>query len=138
MDRRTFLTAAAAVPLCAPALATNAPIKLRDLYDTSGGFSELALGVEGTRITVEGFMAPPHKEEAAFFVLTKMPMSDCPVCETAAEWPVDILAVYTKSIVNVLPYSLAINVNGVLEMGEVRDPETGFVSLLRLTDATYG
>ena len=140
LTRRTFLTTAAALPLAAPALAFpgDAPVKLRDLYSREGGFSELTTSNLGNRLTVEGFMAPPLKADAMFFVLTKMPMSVCPFCETAAEWPDDILAVYTKRTVDVIPFNVGIEVTGIVETGEFTDPDTGFVSLLRLTDATYG
>ena len=82
-------------------------------------------------------MAPPLKVDTNFFVLTKMPMSVCPFCETEADWPDDILAVHTKRIVKVLPFNLKIEVQGVLELGTEKDAETGFVSRVRLIDATY-
>ncbi|EAU46014.1 hypothetical protein [Salipiger bermudensis] len=138
--RRHFLTSALAAPLLArPALAQDAPLKVRELYERRGNdLSELAVAREGERITVEGFMAPPLKAESKFFVLTKMPMAVCPFCETEAEWPNDILAVYTKRIVNVIPFNKKITVSGVLELGGYRDPETGFLSMVRLSDANYG
>ena len=39
---------------------------------------ELATALEGKRIRVEGYMAPPLKAESTFFVLTKRPMAVCP------------------------------------------------------------
>lgn len=139
MDRRRFLALASATPLAVPAIAgaADAPLKLRMLYERGGGSSELAQSLAGTRISVSGFMAPPLKAESNFFVLTKMPMSVCPFCETAAEWPDDIIAVYTKRIVQVIPFNVKIETSGILELGEYRDPDTGFVSLARLADATY-
>ncbi|WP_223877849.1 hypothetical protein [Histidinibacterium aquaticum] len=139
MLRRTFLTAAAALPLAGRAVAQteDAPIKLRELYE---GRQLSALGEDllGERITVEGYMAPPLKADSQFFVLTKMPMAVCPFCETSAEWPDDIVAIYTKRTVDVIPFNVGIDTTGILEWGEYRDPDTGFVSMLRLTDATYG
>ena len=119
------------------AAAQSAPVALRDFYMRDGSFSEFARKTEGTRITVEGFMAPPLKAESNFFVLTKIPMSVCPFCNSASEWPDDILAVYTKRTVDVVPFSKRIETTGILELGEYKDPETGFVSLLRLADSTY-
>ena len=138
--RRHFLTSALAAPLLArPALAQDTPLKVRELYERRGNdLSELAVAREGERITVEGFMAPPLKAESKFFVLTKMPMAVCPFCETEAEWPNDILAVYTKRIVDVSPFNVKITTTGVLETGAYRDPDTGFLSMVRLDDATYG
>lgn len=138
IDRRLLLAAAGAT-LLAPALpARAAPIRVRELYDRDRSLSDLAETSLGSRIDVRGFMAPPLRAESDFFVLTKMPMSVCPFCETAAEWPDDILAVYTKRTVDVVPFNVGIVVSGVLEFGEHRDPHTGFVSMVRLMDATYG
>lgn len=141
LTRRTFLATALASPVVAPmmmrpARAAQDPLKLRFLYDRQA-ISELAKTSEGTRIAVEGYMAPPLKAESRFFVLTRRPMSVCPFCETEAEWPNDILAVYTKRIVDVVPYNVKIVTSGVLELGAYRDPETGFVSMVRLVDASY-
>jgi len=138
--RRHILTSALALPFVARiALAADTPIKLRELYQQKGrGLSDYAEANEGSRIAVEGYMAPPLKAESRFFVLTKIPMSVCPFCETEAEWPNDILAVYTKRIVDVVPYNVKITATGTLELGAYRDPETGFLSLVRLTGARFG
>lgn len=137
--RRRFLAAALAAPLIArPGLAADGPIKLRELYKRKGrGLSEFAEANAGTRIGVEGYMAPPLKAESRFFVLTKIPMAVCPFCETEADWPDDILAVYTKRVVDVVPFNVKITAAGVLELGAYKDPDTGFLSLLRLTDASF-
>lgn len=119
-------------------IAADTPLKLRELYKRDGSFSDLALQLEGQRVTVSGYMAPPLKAQSKFFVLTKMPMSVCPFCETEAEWPDNILAVYTKRTVKVIPYTVGIKTTGVLELGAKTDPNTGFLSLIRLADATYG
>ncbi|WP_308917260.1 hypothetical protein [Jannaschia sp. LMIT008] len=139
--RRTVLTAAAALPFATPLRAAQSDLdrvlKVREFYNRMRGFSDTATALEGERITVEGFMAPPLKADSRFFVLTKMPMSVCPFCETAAEWPDDIMAVYTKRTVDVIPFNVKIETRGVLELGEFRDPDTGFVSLVRLADSVY-
>ncbi len=138
LTRRNVIASGAA--LCALpriGLATEAPLKIRNLYNKDRSFSDLAQSLEGERILLEGYMAPPLKAEARFFVLTKMPMSVCPFCETEAEWPDDILAIYTKRVVDVISYNVRIQCQGVLELGSFRDDETGFLSLVRLSDATY-
>lgn len=137
LSRRTFLTTAAALPLAGPALAQDGPIKLRDLYNRDRSFSDLAQSLAGQRVTVEGFMAPPLKADTNFFVLTKMPMAVCPFCESEAEWPADILAIYAKRAIDVIPFNVNIETRGVLELGTFKDPDTGFVSRVRLSDATY-
>jgi hypothetical protein len=137
LNRRALSLFSIFTVMASPLRALEEVIKLRDLYKKNLTFSDLALNLEGHRITVNGFMAPPLKVDTNFFVLTKMPMSVCPFCETEADWPDDILAVHTKRIVKVLPFNLKIEVQGVLELGTEKDAETGFVSRVRLIDATY-
>lgn len=138
LNRRALLTSATAA-IATPSLVfgQSAPIKLRDLYARDGSFSSIVTDNKGARLLVEGFMAPPLKANANFFVLTKMPMSVCPFCETSTEWPSDIAAVYMKRRLNVSPFNVRIFVSGIVETGELRDEDTGFVSMLRLSDAVY-
>lgn len=138
LSRRTFLAATLSTPfLSTRALAEDNIIKLRDLYHRQE-ISDLAKEHVGQRISVDGYMAPPLKAESNFFVLTRRPMSVCPFCETEADWPSDIVAVYTKRLIQPVTYNVKIVTTGVLELGAFKDPELGFVSLVRLTDATYG
>ncbi|QQA43051.1 hypothetical protein [Pelagovum pacificum] len=139
MQRRHFLSSALATlatPALAQSVATTDGIRLRELYD-GHDLSPLAQELMGQRVSVMGFMAPPLKAESQFFVLTKMPMAVCPFCESSADWPNDILAVYTKRTVDVVPFNVGIYAEGILEYGEYRDPETGFVSMVRLVDSVY-
>jgi len=131
------LSGTLALTRVAPALGASAPapIRVRELYEKDGSFSALADSLVGKRVPVRGFMAPPLKADAAFFVLTKQPMSTCPFCESAAEWPRDILVVHTKRRFDVLAFNIGIVVDGVLELGTETDPDTGFVSRVRLADA---
>jgi len=138
MKRRQMLALTTAV-LCAPALvqASSSPIKVRNLYARDGSMSELAVASDGKRLSVEGFMAPPLQANSTFFVQTKMPMSVCPFCETEAEWPDDIVAVYTARIYDVAPFNRKIVTTGILELGSYRDPDTGFLSMVRIARASY-
>ena len=139
MHRRRFLALSSAVPLY-PSLAAaqeDEAIRLRDLYNKDLSFSDLALSLEGQRIDVDGFMAPPLKAESTFFVLTKMPMAVCPFCEPGQTWPDDILAVYARRPVEVIPFNVPMRASGVLELGDYVDPELGFFSRVRLVGATY-
>ncbi|TQS73605.1 hypothetical protein ERN12_07725 [Rhodobacteraceae bacterium] len=145
MTRRHLLAASLGAPmLLRPGVSRagsngSGPIRLRALYQARGrGLSDLARARMGERIDVWGFMAPPLKAQSRFFVLTKMPMAVCPFCESEAEWPNDILAVYTKRIVDVTPFNKKIVTSGVLESGAYTDPETGFVSMMRLMQASFG
>lgn len=115
----------------------DGPIRLRDLYNKDLSFSDLALSLEGELIDVDGFMAPPLRAESVFFVLTKMPMAVCPFCEPGQTWPDDILAVYARRVVDVVPFNVPIQVSGVLELGDYVDPDLGFYSRVRLAEATY-
>ena len=72
-----------------------------------------------------------------FFVLTKMPMAVCPFCEDEADWPKDIVSVYAREIIAAAPFNRPIRVAGTLQLGVYRDAENGFVSKVRLTDASY-
>lgn len=137
LTRRGVLMTLSALPFAGPALAAEDVILLRDLYNKDRSFSDLALGLKDQRIAVQGFMAPPLRAESNFFVLTRRPMAVCPFCNNAADWPADIVAVYTKRLVKVLDYNISIAVTGVLELGTYRDPELGFVSRVRLADASY-
>jgi hypothetical protein len=137
MDRRTFLTGLACFVGVAPAVAGDEAIRLRDLYNKDLSFSDYAETMQGIRVAVSGFMAPPLKAESQFFVLTNRPMAVCPFCETSADWPDDILAVYTKRVLDVVPFNVPIVTRGTLELGTYKDPETGFVSRVRIVNAIY-
>ena len=142
MRRRQFfgwglgLGALAALPRPLRA-ATPEPVRLRELYEKDLSFSDYARAREGKLVAIEGFMAPPLKAESTFFVLTNRPLAVCPFCETEAEWPDDILAVHTRRVLDVQPFNVKLSVLGRLELGTQTDPETGFVSRVRLVEAEY-
>lgn len=137
MIRRNLLCAIPALMVFRGLPLQAAEIKLRDLYNKDLSFSDLALSSKGSRVTIAGFMAPPLKADSVFFVLTKKPMAVCPFCEPGTPWPDDILAVYAKRVVDVIPFNVPITVTGLLELGDAVDPELGFYSKIRLTDAIY-
>ena len=137
IDRRSVLLGATGLLAAITARAEEQTILVRELYNKDLSFSDTALALEGERVKVRGFMAPPLRAESRFFVLTGRPMSVCPFCETEAEWPDDILAIYTKRTVKVIPFNVRIETSGVLELGGHTDPDTGFVSRVRIADATY-
>ncbi|MDH2925443.1 hypothetical protein EV693_11423 [Nicoletella semolina] len=100
-------------------------------------FSDKVKALVGKKVTINGFMAPPLKAESQFFVLTKTPMAVCPFCSSDADWPEDILVVYLGKRQNFVQYNAMISVKGILEYGVSVDPDTGFVSLLRLREAQF-
>ena len=105
-----------------------------DLYadvETQEFSSELE-AASGKTVTMLGYAAPPLKPDADFFVLTKYPMSVCPFCETEAEWPPDIVYVkLPKGGTDTIIFG-ALEVTGTLEVGTAKDPDTGFVSKIRI------
>ncbi|WP_404403522.1 hypothetical protein [Pelagibacterium halotolerans] len=140
MNRRAFFATATGAAICAPFIATEAraayeQVRLRELYNTDMSFTDYALEKEGQRVSIVGYMAPPLKAESTFYVLTNRPMAVCPFCESEAEWPDDILAVYARRVIDVVPFNVMIATTGTLELGTYKDPELGFVSRVRLTDA---
>lgn len=138
MKRRSFVvTSAAALAVPYMARAGEDAIRLRDFYARGGGLSDLALELEGKPVRVAGFMAPPLKADSTFFVLTKQPMSVCPFCETEADWPDNIMAVYTQRKFRVIAFNRKIETSGILSLGAFRDPETGFLSMVRIEDARF-
>lgn len=100
-------------------------------------FSDRVKELKGETVSMRGFMAPPLKAESNFFVLSSTPLSICPFCSSDADWPDDIVVVYLKNTQTFVQYNAAIDVSGTLEVGSWIDPDTGFVSLLRLTNARF-
>jgi hypothetical protein len=144
MNRRCFIQNAGAIALVPvisgldlSAADARETIRLRALYNKDLSYSDYATAMEGKRVSVSGFMAPPLKAESTFFVLTRRPMAVCPFCETEAEWPDDILAIYTKRIIDVVSFNTKIVSTGLLTLGTYTDPDTGFLSRVRLTDAHF-
>lgn len=112
-----------------------------ELYESTGvlglSFSQKVKSLSGKRVIIDGFMAPPLKAEADFFVLTKAPMALCPFCSSDTDWSADILVVYLKKRQIFVQHNAIIQVKGVLEYGSWTDNNSGFVSLLRLKDAVF-
>jgi hypothetical protein len=98
-------------------------------------FTPKLSALAGKTVTVTGFMAPLLRVQSDFFILTRQPVSLCPFCNSDADWPADILVIYLKNGQIFSQRNRPIDVTGRLEMGSRTDPETGFVSLVRLVDA---
>lgn len=139
MDRRDFLAVAgASFAMPSLVLADGATVlRFADLYVRGRQLTDTAAALEGQRVQMTGYMAPPLKPEIDFFVLTRRPMSVCPFCETEAEWPIDIVLAFSEKPVEVVRYTDLIRVTGRFETGFDTDEETGFVSFLRLRDISY-
>lgn len=126
--------AAAAVALSAAVSAED--LSFGELYSdwTAAGLvlSDKTESLEGSTVTMTGYMAPPLTPTIRFFVLTEVPMSVCPFCSSDADWPDNIIVVKVSDPVTALPYDSPISVTGTLEIGSEVDEETGFVSQLRI------
>ncbi|SKA18575.1 hypothetical protein [Consotaella salsifontis] len=147
LSRRHFLVGAATAAILTQARvrqasASPSPLTFDELY---GSFSALGLtfsdkvkALADQPVAMQGFMAPPLKAESNFFVLTEIPMALCPFCSTDADWPDNIVVVYLEKTQTFEQANALIEVRGRLEVGSWTDPETGFLSRLRIVDATFG
>ena len=112
-------------------------LRATDLWAGGGEFSEVARRHAGRVVAMRGYMAPPLKPEASFFVLTRVPMAVCPFCDTEANWPQDLVLVETRGPVRAANFNDLIEVSGRLDLGAKTDANTGFVSRVRLVEATW-
>lgn len=117
-------------------------IAFNDLYASVSvlglAFSDKVKSLAGRDVSMTGFMAPPLKAESNFFVLTEVPMALCPFCSSDADWPDNIVVVYLNQPQTFEQANGLIRVSGRLEIGSWTDPQTGFVSLLRIVGADVG
>jgi hypothetical protein len=138
MHRRSFL-ALACTALAAPARVRAAvgPVALSDLYGPDGAPSPLALSLEGQAVRLDGFMAPPLKPEARFFVLTEQPMATCPFCAAGTAWPAHVVTVQIRHGLRVIPFNRRLAASGTLALAPAPDEENDIFSRVRLVDASY-
>ena len=117
-----------------------ASLDFSDMYSGASSeglvFSDTLNSLNGSEVTMTGFMAPPLKPSINFFVLTETPMAVCPFCSTDADWPYNMVVVYVNGSVDALPYDQEVTVTGTLDLGSYMDGDTGFVSQVRLLEAT--
>ena len=111
------------------------------LYESFGvlglKFSTEVLALKDQTISISGYMAPPLRAESDFFVLTKNPLSICPFCQSDADWPLDIVVVYLSEASPLVTAGAKVTVSGTLDIGSYIDPNSGFVSQLRVRNASY-
>ncbi|MBT9501509.1 MAG: hypothetical protein IV092_09700 [Burkholderiaceae bacterium] len=136
LRRRHLVLAAAVLPLAS--LAQTPPrIRMFELYRDDLSFSDLAKRLAGKPVTIQGFMAPHLKVESDFFVLSNTPVETCPFCASEDQWIDTIIFVRMKKRQEAVRPGELIQVVGRLEIGPQTDAATGFVSRVRLTDATF-
>ncbi|WP_244497781.1 hypothetical protein [Aureimonas sp. AU40] len=143
LSRRRFTASllGALAAFRAPSARAAEALGFDDLYGKISvlglAFSDKLKSLAGQSVEMRGFMAPPLKAEAQFFVLTEIPMSICPFCSSDADWPANIVVVYLRERQTFEQANRPIAVSGRLEVGSWTDPETGFVSLVRIVDARF-
>lgn len=118
-----------------PVIPRTYKIKFGKIFVENKEFSEDIKKLAGKKVKITGYMAPPLKPDANFFVLTRQPMAVCPFCDDEEEWPEDIIFVRTKKTVPPIQQGEKIEVTGILELGVEVDSQTGFVSLIRIVNA---
>ncbi|MDQ4061918.1 MAG: hypothetical protein M3145_12590 [Pseudomonadota bacterium] len=128
--------AALALGVTAPALAAQR-VRMFELYDGNNEFSPLAKELNGKRISMQGFMAPHLKVDSDFFILSNTPVESCPFCASEGDWIDSIVFVRMRRRQEAVDPGTVIMVEGKLEIGPEKDPETGFFSKVRLTDAEF-
>ena len=139
--RRAVLGSVGGLATSAARAADLASLQFDQLYKSFGvrgyEFSDVLLGLKGRQVAMRGYMAPPLKPESRFFVLTGQPLALCPFCQSDADWPADIVVVYLRNVSAMVGGGDRVTVNGRLEVGSWTDPETGFVSQVRIVDAGF-
>jgi len=122
-----------------PILFDSEPISIQfdEFYDgynmrTGLVLSDKLVSLDGRTAILEGYMAPPLKAELDYFVVTRIQLSFCPFCSTAADWPDDIALVYMPEGQGALATDRPVRIIGRMEIGRSVDHETGMVSLVRL------
>ncbi|MBM6928908.1 hypothetical protein [Parasutterella secunda] len=141
MKRRVFLTAS--LLMLAPWVKAKAAasIGFDEMYEGNPilglQFSEKLKSLAQKTVSVQGFMAPPLKPEANFLVMTREPVSLCPFCNSDQDWPDNIIVVYLSAKQEFVQPNRPIVVTGTLQLGSYTDEQTGFVSLVRLVEATF-
>jgi hypothetical protein len=93
--------------------------------------SDKLVALDGQRVVMQGYMAPPLKAELDYFVLTRVRLAFCPFCTNASDWPNDIALVYLTEG-STISTDAPVRLTGRMEIGTSVDPETGMVSLVRI------
>jgi hypothetical protein len=139
--RRALLGVAAVLAAPAAQALDLATLQFDQLYKSFGvrgyEFSDTLVGLKGQAVVMRGYMAPPLKPESHFFVLTGQPLALCPFCQSDADWPADIVVIYLRRASALIGGGEPVTVSGRLEVGSWTDPQTGFVSQIRIVDATF-
>ncbi len=137
LQRRRVLAAVALLAVSRAAAAEPPRIRMFELYKDGKAFSDTAQRLAGKPVTMQGFMAPHLKVDSDFFVLSNSPVETCPFCASEDQWIDTIVFVRMKRRQEAVRPGDLIEVVGRLEIGPQTDAATGFVSRVRLVEATF-
>ncbi len=143
MERRTFISLAGAAlvggtPLSKALGAEDAlPLDLASLYSTDGGgldFDSHVLAAASRLVIVTGYVAPHLQPGAPFHLVSHVPLSACPHCLGNRTLPKGTVAFYPlkENGASYAPGADPVSLKGYLELGAKVDPQTGFVTTIRL------
>jgi len=139
--QRRSIFAAALLATAAARAADTGLLLFEQLYKSVGvrgnQLSDHVVALNGKPVLMRGYMAPPLKPASSFFVLTREPVALCPFCQSDDDWPIDIVVVYLRSTAQLTDAGEPVTVSGRLEVGSWTDPQTGFVSQIRIVDASF-
>jgi hypothetical protein len=93
--------------------------------------SDKLVSLDGQRVTMQGFMAPPLQLDLSWFQLTLTPLGACPFCSSAETVLPDMVTVYPIKESTIYTWE-GVQVTGRMEVGAASDPETGMYSLVRI------
>lgn len=94
-------------------------------------FSEMAQALEGKTVRMLGYAAPQLKADPPYMIASNRQLAVCPFCESEAEVPPDIVFIKLPPRFD-QPHFGGYEIIGTLELGVETDPESGFVSLVRI------
>ncbi|WP_156876723.1 hypothetical protein [Paenibacillus pasadenensis] len=133
---RTAAPSPAVKPTVRQSLDGPATIRFSELYGKESvrglAFSDKLKELDGMKVEMTGYMAPPLTATVRFFVLTRIPLAVCPFCSSDADWPSDIVVIQLPEGKELTPTEHQVKVTGTLSIGSQTDEETGFVSLIRI------
>jgi len=136
LTRRAIALGLAGLPFLSKASFAAERIRMFELYEEDQSFSKRAQELKGKLVEIQGFMAPHLKVTSDFFILSNTPVETCPFCASEGDWIDSIVFVRMKSRAEAINPGRVIFTVGRLEIGPETDAETGFVSRVRLTDAS--
>lgn len=104
-----------------------------DGYDEDTGpiVSERLKELDGRKVLIQGYMAPPLDLDLDWFLLTIVPVGGCAFCGSSLDVSAGTAMIYPVNE-SVFFTGNGVHVTGTVEVGDGRDPATGMASLIRI------